>query len=523
MIVKGKFVSGIMLTLLLTSMLTLAFNIQPVSVKASLREESGQAKIVEHRITTAELERMKRYIGVYEGGNCSLIIDGHGTGLRAPTEEEWAQIAAKANVVDTISLGSLSQPVFSSVDWSASPWFPPIGNQSREMSCVSWAVGYYIKTFQEAIEHGWNLTGAQWNSTGGYPTPGYQDKIISPAFIYHLTNFGLDNGSMSPDAINLVCSLGACSWARMPWNSSDQDSWPSENAWREAAYYRGASTGYEELPVDTDGGILNLKNLIASGNLALIRVNASQLTPDILKNQDLWTLDNYYPEGTNHANTVVGYDDNMTYSEGGNSSSKGAFKIANSWGVGEWENVPDGCYWISYKAMSQRVGYVRFYRDRIGYVPTLASSFRIEHPMRGCCNITIGMGTHENPNVLKITDCIFGGNFPFPPNNIVFDITEFKDVVPNIYDQQFFIRVNDTGTSTNGTILYFAVEDTVSLDYTSSSDPPVTTVNNVFVFADLIFGAWPMFHHDLTHTGYSTSTAPNTNQTLWNYTNGSYV
>jgi outer membrane protein assembly factor BamB len=29
---------------------------------------------------------------------------------------------------------------------------------------------------------------------------------------------------------------------------------------------------------------------------------------------------------------------------------------------------------------------------------------------------------------------------------------------------------------------------------------------------------WPMFHHDLDHTGYSTSTAPTTNDTLWNYT-----
>jgi outer membrane protein assembly factor BamB len=36
-------------------------------------------------------------------------------------------------------------------------------------------------------------------------------------------------------------------------------------------------------------------------------------------------------------------------------------------------------------------------------------------------------------------------------------------------------------------------------------------------------GAWPMFHNYLTHTGYSTSTAPNTNQTVWNYATGSYV
>ena len=35
---------------------------------------------------------------------------------------------------------------------------------------------------------------------------------------------------------------------------------------------------------------------------------------------------------------------------------------------------------------------------------------------------------------------------------------------------------------------------------------------------------WPMFHHDLTHTGYSTSTPTATNATLlWNYTTNSVV
>ena len=34
---------------------------------------------------------------------------------------------------------------------------------------------------------------------------------------------------------------------------------------------------------------------------------------------------------------------------------------------------------------------------------------------------------------------------------------------------------------------------------------------------------WPMFHHDLSHTGYSTSKAPNRNATLWSYTTGGYV
>jgi parallel beta-helix repeat protein len=34
---------------------------------------------------------------------------------------------------------------------------------------------------------------------------------------------------------------------------------------------------------------------------------------------------------------------------------------------------------------------------------------------------------------------------------------------------------------------------------------------------------WPMFHHDLGHSGYSTSTGPTTNRTLWTYATGSGV
>jgi len=34
---------------------------------------------------------------------------------------------------------------------------------------------------------------------------------------------------------------------------------------------------------------------------------------------------------------------------------------------------------------------------------------------------------------------------------------------------------------------------------------------------------WPMFRHDLAHTGYSTSTGPTTNQTLWTFSTGAEV
>lgn len=49
------------------------------------------------------------------------------------------------------------------------------------------------------------------------------------------------------------------------------------------------------------------------------------------------------------------------------------------------------------------------------------------------------------------------------------------------------------------------------------------TFNVEPVAADAAVDWWPMFSHDPNHTGYSTSTAPNTNQTIWNYTTGHWV
>jgi hypothetical protein len=372
--------SILVLSVFLTSLSTLAFNIQPANTNETIGVETmgiksdglvdyaklaykgihnynirndEESRIVEHRTTALEIEKLKQMIGVgMEGRNYNQIINGHGTGLRPPTEKEWAEIANKSYIVERILLNQALQSP-SSVDLTTKPWFPPIGNQDGEGSCTAWAVGYYTKTFQEAKEHSWNLSAAEWvGGYNGYPTPAYQNRIFSPDFIYHLINFGVDEGSTFHDAINVVCFVGACSWERMPYNSSDSTSWPSEEAWREAPLYRGNSSGYEYMLLTTNDDLASLKNWIASDQLAIIAVDASQYSN--LTSNDVWTLDNYIDPWTNHANTVVGYDDNIAYIEQGQ-LRYGAFKIANSWGVGGWEKVADGCYWISYEAMKQRV------------------------------------------------------------------------------------------------------------------------------------------------------------------------
>jgi hypothetical protein len=449
---KKKPVSVIAFTLLLIGMFTLAFDLQSLSADLTTVENHSKdgndeyAGIVEHRISASELEELKRKIGVWEEDrNYNPVIDGHGTGLRPPTKSEWTEIADKAYIVEKVSL---DQPIQAqtSIDQSDTPWFPPIGDQDGEGSCTAWAVGYYVKSFQEAKEHGWNLSEAEWlGGYYGYPTPEYQDRIISPDFIYHLVNEGVDEGSSFYDAINLVCTIGAGSWLEMPYSPSDSTSWPSEDAWREAALYRGNSSGYEYLELDTDDDIMSLKNWIASDHLAVIGVDAYQFYK-LSGKDDLWTLDNYANPAVNHANTIVGYRDNMSYTEEGE-TRYGAFKIANSWGEGfTGEITRDGFYWISYEAMKRRVGDCMFYRDRIGYDPKLVASFEMNHSMREECDTLIGMGNHSDPLATKsFSDSIVGGAFPFCSNNIVLDVTEFEETVPTVINQTFYMRVYDEG------------------------------------------------------------------------------
>ena len=350
-----------------------------------------KAVVDQHIITTSELDSLKSRIGAYvDGQNYNPLIDGYGTGLRPPSEQEWNEIAKHSYSIDLISY---QDDLPSSVDQSTKLWFPPIGNQGSQGSCVAWSIGYYIKTFQEAQEHNWDVSAARWFvGFPGYPTQSYQNKIISPAFIYNLQNGGEDNGLSFSKAINLICSVGVCSWEKMPYTQADYTSWPTELAWTEAPLNRGDSVGYQWIDLSTDQGLVNLKSWLASDLLVTIGVDGYKYSG--LTGGDIWTLDNYANPSVNHANTIVGYDDSIAYIENG-VLQYGAFKIANSWGVGGWERVPDGFLWISYAAIKQWVGQCLFYNDLIGYESTLAATFRVNHMKRSECTIVIGMG---NPN-----------------------------------------------------------------------------------------------------------------------------
>jgi len=254
------------------------------------------------------LEGMKETMGVYEEGrDYNEIINGYGTGLRPPSVEEWEEIANSWYEMEAFGLQE-TLPV--SLDHSSSIHFPPIGNQGKEGSCVAFSLGYYTATFYEACDRNWDLSGAQW--VGGYygaPTVSYQDRILSPDFIYHQINDGYDQGSAYQDAMKLISNTGVSSWKEMPYNPNDSKTWPSESAWREAPRYRSHTDVMRVLRVENDQDIQTLKSYINAGYLVSISIDAYKYAN--LSPSDVWNSTNYTNPNTNHANTIVGYDDHL--------------------------------------------------------------------------------------------------------------------------------------------------------------------------------------------------------------------
>jgi len=107
----------------------------------------------------------------------------------------------------------------------------------------------------------------------------------------------------------------------MPYDMSDHTRWPTEEAWREAAHYRGREiksdpfdqTGY--FTIETDSDINMLKQLLAEGYIVSVGVKATPTGSmyELLDNNDVAENDVAEPTYTDHANTVVGYKEGAAW------------------------------------------------------------------------------------------------------------------------------------------------------------------------------------------------------------------
>ncbi|WPC42244.1 C1 family peptidase [Clostridium sp. JS66] len=225
------------------------------------------------------------------------------------------------------------------LDYSTSPYLPPVGNQLQD-DCVAWSTGYYLRTFQQAKDIGWSVKNQD------IPIPYH---VFSPSFIYNQINGGVNNGANIEDAGDLLKNVGEATLKDFPYNPQDFTTQPSAEVKAKAAtnkikdwtvlYTKNDSSDYI---VQKTKEYLNTGDLIVVGLHIGFKFRYPTIQPD---GTSIISSEDYVSSG--HAITIVGYDDTLDTPDG-----KGAFKIVNSWGK-EWGD--NGFSYVTYSEIAKNL------------------------------------------------------------------------------------------------------------------------------------------------------------------------
>lgn len=208
-----------------------------------------------------------------------------------------------------------------------SPLMPPVRSQGSQGSCVAWSTTYYLKSYQEKIQYGYEYS---------------FNTLMSPAFVFNQIKVDCSLGTCIESALLLLKRKGVCTWSDFPYNAQDCSILPNASQFSNAVPNK-ISQGYVISSQTIINGNLYLyrdiiKNLISQGNPVIIGMSLdndfAHATPR--NEENIYIYKSYSPSNHygNHAMLIVGYDDELN-----------AFKVINSWGTA-WGN--DGYCWISY-------------------------------------------------------------------------------------------------------------------------------------------------------------------------------
>ncbi|CAM1373220.1 C1 family peptidase [Tenacibaculum xiamenense] len=203
---------------------------------------------------------------------------------------------------------------------------PPVRSQGIQGSCTAWATTYYLKSYHEKIQHGYDYT--------------TYEHVMSPAFIYNqLVGGNCDAGSVIPRALELLKTQGVNTWSDFPYSDQECTNLPDATLLEKAAKNKIEDYFLTSVPEDnTDPNytVINImKALLVDKKPVIAGLDWKNL---IFQEEDGETIARSFSTepviDCGHAVLIVGYDDDIK-----------AFKFINSWGT-EWGN--EGYGWIDY-------------------------------------------------------------------------------------------------------------------------------------------------------------------------------
>lgn len=267
------------------------------------------------------------------GGNGGGNGNGDGFGSEESVDDpqqtglSCADLYSRNYAVDLIDIVDI--PTDLPEQYDLSELMPPVRSQGQQGSCVAWAVVYYLKSYQEKVEF-------------GYEYESFAD-VMSPAFAYNqIANGNCGGGSPIAQNLEILKTQGTVSWEEFPYSDDICTIQPTTEQLELAEKNKIEDyfiVGIPDNHPDPDYTQINLmKTLLTEDNPLVMGFSIKEVDFSFLNNEDndyiglTFTPDPNDPCG--HGVLIVGYDDELQ-----------AFKFVNSWGT-FWGN--EGYAWLSY-------------------------------------------------------------------------------------------------------------------------------------------------------------------------------
>ena len=246
------------------------------------------------------------------------------------SEEELGDI--ESDITFGSSYGSGDSP--SRIDFADK--FPPIGDQGKYGTCVTWAVGYNLKSYLDAKDNNY--------------IPNSKDRQYSAKDLF----WAIDNSKKGDDcngtnfepALDKLVARGIADLSAVPYEELGDCSSNPPSGWQENANDHQIEN-YRKIDIE----IPTFKQYLSNKQPVVIGVKLGDRFMS-WDNAEVYDSDTYTDPGMKHAYhamIISGYDDDK--------GTNGAFRVRNEW-TSAWGD--DGSIWIDYDFMVNKFCFAAF-------------------------------------------------------------------------------------------------------------------------------------------------------------------